>query len=843
MKNFSLKSIFAMLWIVLLSVGCTEEAEDMFGSILGKVTDAQTGEVIQGVTVQLNPGGLSRTTGSDGTFEFTDLEAVQYQLQASKADYVTNTKSITVVVGKASTGDISLTPVNRLELSASVLNFGKGNSSLSFDIRNKGTSKFNWNISGLGSADWLEVKPASGALEGGKSCAVQVTLLRDKLTEDKELALIVNTDRETASLQITAEADKRTAKVEIDPTVLDFGTDEGVLTFNIKNTGNAGAVDWNITGLDVDWITIAPMKGTLEQEKTQAVKVTLARALVKDHVKATVLINAAGESIPLEIMADEKKERRIEADPVRLELGDKEKATLTLTSYYGSTSYMLLKKEEGIDWLTLSKTSGTIPQYDVANPAMKETIELSVSRAGMLAGDYSCTLVVRSDLADLEIPVTMKVKESDTQLSVDPTTIDFGQEKVTATFTVQNVGNVGSLDWNITEEPADWVTVSPLTGTLPVGRSATVTLTLDRAKLTAAAGTGLTVMAGSESVRVAISADVKPQREFKVQPTSLAIGTGETASFTMYSNNGSTSYQLLTKESVAWLTFSQATGIVKENGMETINVQVNRESLAPGDYACTIVVRTDLGDTEIPVTMTVEKPIETLVIPQGLYVYYKFDDDFTDATENAVHGFGVNSPTFVEGVTPASKAVKFSKSNNSYFSVGKPIVDSREMTVSFWGKNFEDGIIFYMISSVQNQPMFTLSMKDGFLKFIVTRYNNVYQYGQTGTFTHPTLSDGNWHHIALASDFNKTTYSTVITRLYVDGQLVDTISESANVFSEAETGSASYGTGLKFVMGGTLKLNNSTTLNATNMSVDNFRVYDTRELSGEEIKNLYDAKQ
>lgn len=46
------------------------------------------------------------------------------------------------------------------------------------------------------------------------------------------------------------------------------------------------------------------------------------------------------------------------------------------------------------------------------------------------------------------------------------------------------------------------------------------------------------------------------------------------------------------------------------------------------------------------------------VIPEGMYVYYKFDNDFNDATENAVHGFGSNSPTFVEGVAADSKAVK-----------------------------------------------------------------------------------------------------------------------------------------------------------------------------------------
>ena len=83
--------------------------------------------------------------------------------------------------------------------------------------------------------------------------------------------------------------------------------------------------------------------------------------------------------------------------------------------------------------------------------------------------------------------------------------------------------------------------------------------------------------------------------------------------------------------------------------------------------------------------------------------------------------------------------------------------------------------------------MFTFSMKNGALKFVVTLYNNGYQYAKTGTFMHPTLTDGKWHHVALTSDFNKTTYATITTNLYV--------------------------------------------------------VYDTRHLSASEIKSIYDAKQ
>lgn len=72
---------------------------------------------------------------------------------------------------------------------------------------------------------------------------------------------------------------------------------------------------------------------------------------------------------------------------------------------------------------------------------------------------------------------------------------------------------------------------------------------------------------------------------------------------------------------------------------------------------------------------------------------------------------------------------------------------------------------------------------------------------------------------------------------------VYTLTEDANPFSENGSSQSSYDTGTSFTMGGSLKLNNSNTLPGTNMSVDNFRVYDTRRLSSNEIKEIYNAKQ
>lgn len=221
------------------------------------------------------------------------------------------------------------------------------------------------------------------------------------------------------------------------------------------------------------------------------------------------------------------------------------------------------------------------------------------------------------------------------------------------------------------------------------------------------------------------------------------------------------------------------------------------------------------------------------------YTLYEFDNTFDDSSENEVNGYGVNDPSFVDGIK--GKAVKFSRTNDSKFVVGEPIIDSKEMTISFWGKNFSDGHIFHLTSSERSQPMFTLTMSGGSLKFIVTKYNNWYQYDNVDSFIHPTLTDNQWHHIVLVSDFNKRSYATITTDLYVDGRKVYQLTESANPFEENGSSDSSYGTGTVFTMGGQLSIG-SKTINGTNMCVDNFRVYNTRMLSDAEIKEIYDEK-
>jgi len=67
MKKTCLKFLYLLLGLAVV-VACAKDEEVFTGNIMGKVTDAVTGEVLQGVTVTITPTGTSRTTGSDGYF-------------------------------------------------------------------------------------------------------------------------------------------------------------------------------------------------------------------------------------------------------------------------------------------------------------------------------------------------------------------------------------------------------------------------------------------------------------------------------------------------------------------------------------------------------------------------------------------------------------------------------------------------------------------------------------------------------------------------------------------------------------------------------------------------------
>lgn len=417
-----MRRIYQCLCVVifaLLAVSCAKDEVEVTGSINGIVTDATSkGTPIQGATVTLNPTGLKTTTGSDGRYEFQDLEVGQYTVQVLASGYESGTMKVDVVAGKKSIGDISLNPIqtsSKVSLSPTSLNFGLSTSSLTFTMKNTGDKATSWNISGLES--WLSVSPSMGTLNAGKSQVVKVMVDRSLLDRTTSTLIVINVDEESLSLPITVEVESENSLLKLNTSRLDFGTDYNELSFQIQNKGNVGAVNWKITEVSAPWVTVSPLTGTTEMGKSSSVKVIVDRTQITEATTTTIFVSAEGESLPLVIAVEPNLggSRSVRVYPEQIDFGeDKNSEQFSLYSYGGSTDYQLYTEGDA-SWLSFSEENGTIPEYDSSLETDGYTaIEVHADRSDLAVGNYSCTIVVRTDLGDYRIPVTMTVPSSGT---------------------------------------------------------------------------------------------------------------------------------------------------------------------------------------------------------------------------------------------------------------------------------------------------------------------------------------------------------------------------------------------------------------------------------------------
>lgn len=603
---------FLLLFCITMVGACEEDPEDFTGNIIGKVTDANTGNVIQGVTVTLSPGGISKTTGGDGTFEFLKLNPAQYEIQVRKKGYVTNNKTVTVITGRDTRGDIQLTPeVAKLSLSSNLLDFGKSYTSQSFNIINEGNISFNWSISGYNDVDWLEVSPTSGSLSAGKSFAVQVNVLREKLTESKEITLLVNVDKQSVALKVIAEVEKKVSKITLNTNTLNFGKDYSSLTFDIHNEGNIGNVDWRITDIDADWINVSPTTGTTAMGKSSTVKVDVDREkLSEGDQTTTILVNSEGESQRVTINATGvSKVAKITLDKTTLDFGTdliSETFNISNVGNAGDISWEITNID--VDWVKVAPLTGT------TSVDKSSAVKVELDREKMPEGRQTTTILVNAYGESFPVVINAEGVSKVAKITLSSNILNFGLDYSSLTFDINNVGNAGDISWTITGIDVEWIKVFPTNGTTSMDKSSAVKVEVDREKMVEGKNaTTILVEAYGESFPVTINAERKPARYIEVMPSTLTLGTNNKATLSILSHNGATAYELYGDGDYSWATFSKTEGVIPEynssnvSTIENITVSADRTGLAAGSYSFTLIIRSDLGDTYVPVSMTVEE--------------------------------------------------------------------------------------------------------------------------------------------------------------------------------------------------------------------------------------------
>lgn len=425
------------------------------------------------------------------------------------------------------------------------------------------------------------------------------------------------------------------------------------------------------------------------------------------------------------------------------------------------------------------------------------------------------------------------------KLKIEPSSLDFGTTQAELAVIITNEGTV-ETDWSLNTGSNNWLQATPNAGRIAAGKTQSIVFAVNRDLLADQKSIIVNLAAFGNSYPITVSCSPKQTKGvLALESATIDFGDNMQEQTLKLKNVGDGPLQwTISNISVECISVSDTAGTIDVAGSKIIKVMLDRFKLS-SDLATSFIVSDGTKDQTVTVKASIQKqsePEDNVVVGSGLTAYYQFESDFKDGTGNGNDGFGVNDPTFAEGVETGSKSVKFSSATNSYVQVSRAIGDSKSLTVSFWGKNFSDGNIFYIVNA-NNVAIASLAMAGTSLKYVTGEYKNYHGYGNAKSFSHPTITDNKWHHIAIRVTTELDTSNMVfyITKsaLFVDGLLVD----------EIYTGDADdIGKGKKMIIGGKYQYNNHTRA-ATNMTIDNFRIYNSNVLSDNDIKTIYNAKQ
>lgn len=261
---------------MLLTVGCKDEV--VTGSIAGFVVDANTGEPVRTANITLSPGGVSSVSGSDGRYEYLDLEAGTYTVQVSKSGYITNTKTVVVPDGGVGSGDIMLTPSSaEMSLSVTYIDFGTGQTVATFQIHNNAANgSFQWSVTKESTADWLTVSPTSGSCGAGQQSPVTLTVDRSQVTTSQTVTLRVTNNTSGNSITLPVSVSYNSGAIQVTPNPVDFGTSASSRQMTIHNTGSSTLsyeVNYNCV-----WLTATPVNGTVSGGGSTTIALSIDRS-------------------------------------------------------------------------------------------------------------------------------------------------------------------------------------------------------------------------------------------------------------------------------------------------------------------------------------------------------------------------------------------------------------------------------------------------------------------------------------------------------------------------------------------------------------------------------------
>ena len=260
---------------------------------------------------------------------------------------------------------------------------------------------------------------------------------------------------ESVACDITLSKIEKVVGVSLGNNNFNFGSTHTELALVIKNTGNSGPVDWEITGIDVAWLKASPTSGTIALGKEVAVKLTVDRnKLVTDEESTTFLVNAAGGS-----------------QSVRVNINKPTVTGIKGTVKDANDAHLIKDCLVKIVEKSEQKTTGEDGTFKfTALAAGKYTLTFEKN------GYHKKTQIITISTGELkDIDVMLKPL---TPFSVSEDVIDFASDKTELQFMLMNNSDT-EASFTINDIPA-WLTLSHEQGRLDAASEKIITAILDR---------------------------------------------------------------------------------------------------------------------------------------------------------------------------------------------------------------------------------------------------------------------------------------------------------------------------------------------------------------------------
>jgi hypothetical protein len=295
-------------------------------------------------------------------------------------------------------------------------------------------------------------------------CLTMVTslLLSVGCDEENDIILPETDDNGSAPARLVVEPDTLTIDDDNQPGILYLATyPPGDVTWRLASTSS--------------WVTVDPDSGHAGTQISQIAVTCDDDGLQPGVHRARLEIISTGGSADIDVFFNVKVHPLLTvSDTLIAFVPGSDAQTLVLQNVgTGSVDWTL---DESADWLITSRTYGSIW------PGGHSQIGLSINRTGLAPGSYETVMTLSSNAegGDIDIRVTLEVA-AQAILTLGTTSLDLGFFTDAGTVKVTNTGNV-ALDWSVETDQA-FIAVDPAAGTVAVGDTTTVSVTVDRTGL------------------------------------------------------------------------------------------------------------------------------------------------------------------------------------------------------------------------------------------------------------------------------------------------------------------------------------------------------------------------